>query len=693
MLVFAISADAVADDGRLAVPDAAAVAAARDLVRQAYEEKFREAAAGNPANLIAALTEAAEKTAVPARKMAMLVEAEEAAAGAGDMGRAIELVTAQAKTFRIDPLTETVGALRSGLEMHRKDNPVRLRGVLDQALRIAAVAVQVDRLEDALAAVEIAGDAAKAVTTAIKNRTKPLKEPRLAEEAAATARKADDMTRMIRRRMKAREEMTAAARTLEVSPDDPEANGVVGVYECCVLGDWKRGLPRLAKSKPGGLRNVAIEEIRVQGTVPPDVKAVFDVAGMWWNLTDAQELEPSTAAAMREHAAGLYASCIDGLSDPLDLALAQKRAAAARPAPKAAAGADPGGGPRARHAYPDRCDPARRAELVRVGGGNEQSEAAVDAALKWLIAHQLSDGGWSFDMRACPECKGQCGNSGGKAGDRCAATALALLPLLGRGCTHKDGPYAKEVERGIGFLAGLATQGQGQMFGTDGSLYSQGVAGIALAEAYAMTGDARLKRPAQLAMNFIMAAQDPQGGGWRYRPRQPGDTSASGWHLVALKSGADAGLLIDAGVFANMSRFLDSTQAEDGAAYGYTGPGNGGGTTAIGLLCRMHLGWKPDHPAITRGAALLAERGPNRDPYYLFYANQVLARTGGVGWKAWNDALRDTLVQGQERGGHEAGSWYDSLTAGHGAFAAGRLYCTSLATLILENYYRNAPVQ
>jgi hypothetical protein len=140
-----------------------------------------------------------------------------------------------------------------------------------------------------------------------------------------------------------------------------------------------------------------------------------------------------------------------------------------------------------------------------------------------------------------------------------------------------------------------------------------------------------------------------------------------------------------------MSRFLDSVQEDGGAAHGYTAPGSGQGTTAVGLLCRLHMRWKPDRPSIQRGATAIAICGPSTDIYHAFYANQVMYRVGGEAWARWNEDLRGLLVQGQDKVGHVAGSWHDSIASGHGAFVGGRLYCTSLATLILENYYRNPP--
>jgi hypothetical protein len=68
----------------------------------------------------------------------------------------------------------------------------------------------------------------------------------------------------------------------------------------------------------------------------------------------------------------------------------------------------------------------------------------------------------------------------------------------------------------------------------DGRMYAHGLGSIALCEAYAMTHDKTLLQPAQLSLNHITFAQDPVGGGWRYMPKQPGDTSAFGWQLMAL---------------------------------------------------------------------------------------------------------------------------------------------------------------
>jgi len=342
-----------------------------------------------------------------------------------------------------------------------------------------------------------------------------------------------------------------------------------------------------------------------------------------------------------------------------------------------------------------RTDTKMRQQLIQTGGGSSQSEAAVESGLKWIIQHQMSDGGWSFDLATCPSCLGKCSASGnaGHNPDRCGATALAILPFLGRGYTHKEGPYKKQLEEGINYLAKLVIKGQGKAYvEKSGNMYSQGLAGIVLAESYGMTEDLRLQMPAQSALDYIMAAQDPAGGGWRYIRKQAGDTSATGWQLMALKAGNRAFLQVSPLTIKKAVEFLDNVEADDGATYGYDVPGNGAGTSAVGLLCRMQLGWKKDHPALQRGADRLAKMGPSNDLYFDYYATQVLHHMEGERWVGWNNRMRDMLVKCQSKNGHESGSWYDGVDGGHGPEAAGRLYCTSLATMILEVYYRYRPL-
>ncbi|MGH9518396.1 MAG: caspase family protein, partial [Terriglobales bacterium] len=266
------------------------------------------------------------------------------------------------------------------------------------------------------------------------------------------------------------------------------------------------------------------------------------------------------------------------------------------------------------------------AEGKRASGATVASEAAVARALKWLAEHQNADGSWSFDHTG-GKCKGQCSYAGKLKDARFAATGLALLPFLGAGQTHKQGNYKDTVRGGLYWLAAnmRVTPNGGDMTAGGGSMYGHGIATIALCEGYAMTHDEQLAAFAQAALNFIIDAQDPVGGGWSHTPRGAGDTSNAGWQIVALTSGYLGNLHVAKPTLAAAMKFLDSVQTDGGALYRYrspastgtgtsTGTGMGSGTasetTAIGLLCRMYMGWQHDKPELQRGVNYLTTVGP-----------------------------------------------------------------------------------
>jgi len=340
---------------------------------------------------------------------------------------------------------------------------------------------------------------------------------------------------------------------------------------------------------------------------------------------------------------------------------------------------------------------AQRARLVRRAGGNTQSEKAVEASLNWLARHQHPDGSWSFDHRY-GECNGQCDHPGNLQDGVKGATGLALLPFLGAGHTPRDGKHERVVARGIrALVAMIELTPQGGSLYDGGQMYSHGIAAMALCEAYAMTGDKSLRAPAQAAIHFICNAQDPKGGGWRYKPRERGDTSVMGWQIGALKSGYLAELDVPPIVPERAGYFLDAVQLDGGEAYSYQQEKleHRNATTAIGLLCRMYLGAEADHPVLARGVARLAKIGPSKaDAYYNYYATQVVFQfTSGKGptWDAWNKAMRDMLVGSRETKGHAEGSWVP-LAGDHGKDKGGRLYATALNCMTLEVYYRLLPI-
>lgn len=347
--------------------------------------------------------------------------------------------------------------------------------------------------------------------------------------------------------------------------------------------------------------------------------------------------------------------------------------------------------------------------MVQEAGGNDASEAAVAKALEWLAQRQQKDGTWNFDHRRGPKA-GRGENPGDAVVAVNGATALALLPFLGAGITHKEGKYKGTVQAG---LLALGRRMKREDFGgsfhePEGSMYSHGLASIVLCEAYGMTNDKSLIPFAQGSLNYIVYAQDPAGGGWRYSPREPGDTSVVGWQLMALKSGRMAFLQAPDSTFVNANRFLDFVADKDGAMYGYDKPytsddpkteiyeGSGSpATVAVGTLCRMYLGMKKDDPRMMKSVEWIASQGPSfngtdGNMYYNYYATQVMRQYGGEHWKNWNLKMRDALVNAQQKDGLEAGSWF--IRGELGSEKGGRLYSTAMSAMVLEVYYRHMPI-
>ncbi|MDZ7619323.1 MAG: prenyltransferase/squalene oxidase repeat-containing protein [Patescibacteria group bacterium] len=325
-----------------------------------------------------------------------------------------------------------------------------------------------------------------------------------------------------------------------------------------------------------------------------------------------------------------------------------------------------------------------RAELAQIGGATPGSEEAVERGLRWLMTQQRNDGSFSFR-----QLRNGCGNPGTE-GSTTAATAMCILPYLGAGYTHVDGPYQEVVRRGTYYLLQNARQTEHGADLQNGTMYGQGLATIALCEAYAMTRDPAFRGLAEQAIRFIVFAQNQQVGGWRYTPGQPGDTTVTGWQLMALKSGQMAGLQVPSPTLVMVHRFLDRVQSEYGAKYGYLDPQPRDTTTAIGLLCRMYTGWPREYEPLQRGVAYLDSLGPSKDNmYFNYYATQVIHHYGAEPWQRWNPVMRDYLVATQSAQGAEAGSWH--FPDRHGD-AGGRLYNTAMAIMTLEVYYRYMPL-
>jgi|GEM_PF-1224920 len=701
------------------VPAADELKKAIATIQDAYEDRYDEAnEQGEWGPLASDLVDVAEGTQDASSRYALLWEAQRLLEEDLDLERALKIVEQRTELYDEDrPASQK--KLLDRLKGKRSTNTP----LFEQAVDVAQRSLDESHFDVADAAVDLADSVVKASKSAAhkpkRGRRGPDATPNGDNALQPQAIKAledslKELKSTVSDRKKTHRVYTEALADLDKSPDDAKAHGVVGTYLCFEKATWPDGLRHLAASDLERLANLAQRQMDIDAAGRKDIARVFEIAGEWWEYAD--NAPPSAVAdrhrvSIRRFAGHMYDEIAPALEDKVEIRLAEKRrfVEGDEPHTERKPFADlagdlpenlknspqkdlgrPGKKPRTEYELAARLDLQLKQRMLEKYGGTEESEAAIDQGLQWLLNHQLPDGGWSFDMAACPGCGGKCANSGEDARkkDRAGATGLALLAFYGRGYSHYNGPAKGSLQKGVNFLAALAKVGGGKCYQDQAGMYSQGVATLALAEAYALTKDRRLRDPTQLALNFIMNAQDPVGGGWRYEPRQPGDTSSSGWQFMALKAGTNARLDIQTVTLDRFSFFLNSVQEDNGVAYGYANRGSGGATTAVGILCRTFLGWQINDPRVVAAANNLMRWKNSNDIYYLYYCTLLFRRLGGSHWIGWNPEMRDTLIRHQVQEGHAAGSWHEGVAGGFGGGNAGRLYCTAMATMILESYYR-----
>ena len=120
-------------------------------------------------------------------------------------------------------------------------------------------------------------------------------------------------------------------------------------------------------------------------------------------------------------------------------------------------------------------------------------------------------------------------------------------------------------------------------------MYQHALATQALCEGYGTSGDPFLKQAAQKAVDFLIFAQNPGLGGWRYEARQDCDTSVTGWVVLALMTALDAHFKVPG--FQRARDWIDSVTEHSYYRVGYQSPLDGGilgpRLTAVALVCQI----------------------------------------------------------------------------------------------------------
>lgn len=366
-------------------------------------------------------------------------------------------------------------------------------------------------------------------------------------------------------------------------------------------------------------------------------------------------------------------------------------------------GDDFGPGPGEPGLYTDipgkRCSKEERLALLQESGASAATDEQVIKALRFMKNTQAADGGWGQKNRA-------------------AMTGLALLAYLGHCETPHSEEFGESCLKAIVFLSDRGMKNRGRL--ADSAIerhwpYEQAIATYALAEAETMCRGRgipvpRLREVVQQAGQLIIDSQHPSGG-WDYAYDEAGtrggDLSITGWHIQALKACKLSG--VD---FRNLERsarsaldYVGERQAKDGG-FGYTGTSSAGGhktknLTGVGMLSYQMWG-QGSKSAVRRGAKYALAEMPidwnksNCDLYAHYYLAQAMFQRGGSEWSRYQPDFHRAISDHQS----DDGSWPvpgggAKIQAAGALFtnntADGRHYRTTLATLMLEVYYRYLP--
>ena len=280
-------------------------------------------------------------------------------------------------------------------------------------------------------------------------------------------------------------------------------------------------------------------------------------------------------------------------------------------------------------------------------------------------------------------------------GRHVAISSLCAMAFMQAGNLPGRGRYGAQVEKTVEFITS-ATQESGLISADTVSppMYGHGFATLFLGEVYGMTGDERVKEKLQKAVRLIERCQNDQGG-WRYQPApNDADISVTICQIMALRAARDAGIKVDREIIDKAIAYVRRCQNADGGfSYRLNAGGFGGGSgfarTGAGIASLFYAGVSSGRE-IDKGLGFLRQYVPGRSArgdvegnyfYGQYYAVQAMYQSGGQDWQTWYPAVRDQLLQRQDKA---TGLWSGDVP--------GDEYASAMALLILQMPNRYLPV-
>jgi hypothetical protein len=315
---------------------------------------------------------------------------------------------------------------------------------------------------------------------------------------------------------------------------------------------------------------------------------------------------------------------------------------------------------------------------------------AVTRGLDYLKSRQNEDGSW--ENKIGYKLNYNYWETG--RGPHVGVTALAALAFYSAGCGPGHKEYGPVVTKARDFILGCGEH-NGYIIKNSTRMFGHAYAGLFLAELYGVTGDLKVKKKLEAAVQFTEAAQSKEGG-WCYAPFEMiSDITVTVPQLQFLTVARSFGLKVSETTLEEAGNYIRKLRVgphDWGPAGGYKYENQPRSrvtfaTTACGLSMERLEVEKLD-PTSDQGLNFLVQHRPHRgrpgrqDYHYFFghfYAVQVFAKLGGRRWADWWKIVSRETVKGQRPDGR----WYDEV---------GPNYATAMAVLILTAPMRNLTI-
>jgi len=266
---FTIEVKTSADSGpKLAIPDDESQTEVLAKVKETFKAEYGDNKPHARLALAARLIRTARESDVqPAERYVMLKEAQRLSEQGGDCVLALAAVDALGAGFEVDAVKMKVAVLQQ--VARQSPNPATALVIADSAFALADEAREPASYES---------------LAALYRQVEVVVRKTIGAEAAEAVQR---QQKLLAERQRLRELSQTAAKTLESTPGDPQANLEMGRFRCLVEGDWDQALPLLAKGEDAKLREAAAK----LAANAADVDAQIALADAWWDLAQAEPNE------------------------------------------------------------------------------------------------------------------------------------------------------------------------------------------------------------------------------------------------------------------------------------------------------------------------------------------------------------------------------------------------------------------